>query len=102
MPAFPQSSGPAGSEAAQPHALDADAVAVHLHPGPERATAAAVESVSFEAPKPSTLARPVRDRAEQERAVRDRLVPGDRDVSLERRRRLDRHQSSKAGETITE
>ena len=50
---------------------------------PSASTAARVASVSALAPKPADLGRAVGDRAQQQRAVGDRLVPGHRQLADE-------------------
>jgi hypothetical protein len=48
------------------------------------------------------IALAVGDRTDEEGSVRDRLVARNGEVAADRRRGLDDHESSNAGETITE
>ena len=66
---------------------------------PSARTAASVDSVSAERPKPRIARLAVGDGADEQRAVRDRLVAGDREVALERGRGL--NPSSSTAETTT-
>ena len=77
-----------GLQAAQADAVHDELVAVVVDLGAERAHGArASTEVSPERPKPRTTRLAVRDRAEQQRPVRDRLVAGHREVPFERGRR---------------
>ena len=103
VPALPQSSGPSGGRRPRsPTPSRRTRSPSTSTPAPSARTAAAVERVSAEAPKPSISLVAVGDRAEEQRPVGDRLVAGDREVSAQQGGRLEPHQSSNAGETMTE
>ena len=83
----------AGSQTAQPDAVD-DELVVARSPRPRRRARAPRRSsprVSPARPKPRTCVSPSRDRAEQHCAVRDGLVPGHGDVADDGCGRLDAH-----------
>ncbi len=73
-------------------ALDANPVAVHLHPTSERAYGGSRRERVLGGPEPVHVALAVGNRSEQERAVGDRLVAGDCEIAVKRRRGLDAHQ----------
>jgi hypothetical protein len=89
-------------EAAKPDALHAHELTCDLDPRPECPHGRRRRERVLGGPEAVDLALAVGDRSEQERAVGDGLVARNGDVTADRRRRLDLHQSSKAGETITE
>ena len=93
MPALPTSIGPSGARSPrspQPCTRRrVPASSSRSTRAPSASTAASVASVSAFGPKPVTSRGAVGDRAEQQRAVRDRLVAGDGELADERRRGRD-------------
>ena len=107
MPEFPQSIGDTGSlQPAKAHPAHAHRVPFDLHLGPERAHPRGGRERVGGGAEAREAALPVRDGAEEERAVGDRLVAGHGEVAAKRDGRIDRerhaYSSSKADDTITE
>jgi hypothetical protein len=104
VPAVDRDTG--GPKPAEAHPAHAHCVPVHLHFGPERAHPGGGRERVGGSAEAREAALPVRDSAEQERAVGDRLVAGHGEVAAKGDGRLhvQRHaySSSKAGDTITE
>ena len=95
VPAFPQSMepparaarrGPRRARAGRPASSSSTAT-------PSARTAASVDSVSSERPKPRTIVSPVADRPDEQRAVRDRLVAGHAQRAAQAGGGRDLHQS---------
>ena len=103
MPAFAQSIGSVGrAQTAQACPADGEAVAVAADLGSEsRDRARRRERVRRTTPKPAISALAVRDRADQESPVGDRLVPGNGEVAPQRRGRsyLHPHHPALSGTT---
>ena len=93
VPALPQSIV-ADSEPAQPDAVHRELVAVVVHLGPERAHRRERRGGVGRAAEAADDGVAVRDGAEQQRAVRDRLVARDREMPLELDGRLNPHRST--------
>ena len=94
VPAFPRRSGRT-ARGARGRPEDAQRVVVLVDRGAERARPRRSSTrCRPERPKPAIRVSALADRAEQHRAMRDRLVPGHRDVPRDRGGRLDLHSPS--------
>ena len=95
VPALPQSIGAAGARSPRgPTPGRAASSPSFSTSTPSARTARERRPVSAERPKPAIRRLAVGDRAEQQRAVRDRLVAGHGDAALNGGRRLDPHSPS--------